>query len=678
MKRRSTAAALSLAAAAVAATYAVAIGADARKPNYGAWGVDLTSRDTSVKPGDDFFAHVNGAWLARTDIPADQPSISAGRDVNDLTREQLRTLIEASAANPSSATARQIGGFYASFMNENAVEALDAKPLAADLARIAAITNKNDFTAAMARTHGAFGLSLFGLQPYADAKAPVTTLYLGQDGLGMPDRDYYLTDQFKPKKDAYVAYIVRTLKNVGYASPEAAADAILKFETRIAQASWPVADRRDVDKVYNPMTVAALQTYAPEINWRAYLDAAGAKQVQNVVLAENTAVQRIARIYADTPLETLKAWETFQAASGASPFLSKRFVDSRFEFVEKALSGTPQQRPRWKRGVDFVGGTMGEPLGREYVAKHFPPKSKAMMDDLVVNLKKAMSARIDSLAWMSKDTKAQAHAKLAKMHVMVGYPSKWRDYSALKIDSADLYGNVQRSGAFEWTYQLGKVGKAVDKEEWLMTPQTVDAYNGGFENKIVFPAGILQPPFFNPNADPAVNYGAIGAIIGHEIIHGFDDQGRKIDANGSLRDWWTKDDAARFTAEADKLVAQYNTYEPVPGMKINGRLTLGENIADLGGLLLTMDAYGMSLGGKPAPVIDGLTGEQRLLMAFGQSWRGKAREDALKVQIASDPHSPRKFRVIGPTRNIDVWYDAFDVKPGQRYHLKPEDRVRVW
>ncbi len=678
MKFRTSAAALGLAAVAVAATYAVAIGDDARKPNYGAWGVDLTARDASVKPGDDFFAHVNGAWLARTDIPADQPSVSAGRDVNDLTREQLRTLIEASAANASTATARQIGDFYNSFMDEKTVEALDAKPIATDLARIAAVTDKKDFVPLMGRTHGAFGLSLFAMQPYADAKAPVTTLYIGQDGLGMPDRDYYLTEQFKPKKDAYLAYIVRTLKNINYAAPEATADAILKFETRVAEAGWPVAERRDIDKIYNPMTVTALQSYAPEIDWRAYLDAAGAKHVQNIVLAENTAVQRIARIYAETPLETLKAWETFQTVSGASPFLSKRFVDSRFEFAEKALSGTPEQRPRWKRGVDLVGGTMGEAVGREYVARYFPPSSKAKMDALVVNLKKAMSARIDSLAWMSPATKAQAHDKLAKMDVMVGYPEKWRDYSALKLDRGDLYGNLGRSAAFEWAYQLSKVAKPVDKKEWGMTPQTVDAYNGGLENKIVFPAGILQPPFFNPNADPAVNYGAVGAIIGHEIIHGFDDQGRKIDAKGALRDWWTKDDAARFTAEADKLVAQYNGYEPVPGMKINGRLTLGENIADLGGLLLTIDAYHMSLGGKPAPVIDGLTGDQRLLMAFGQSWRGKAREDALKVQIASDPHSPRKFRVIGPTRNIDVWYDAFDVRPGQRYHLKPEDRVRVW
>jgi putative endopeptidase len=400
--------------------------------------------------------------------------------------------------------------------------------------------------------------------------------------------------------------------------------------------------------------------------------------LKNVVVAENTAVQKIAQVYADTPLETLKAWEAFHVVSSASPYLSKRFVDSRFEFADKALSGTPSQRPRWKRGVALVDGNLGEAVGKEYVAKYFPASSKTKMDELVANLKTAMAARIQNLGWMSPATKAQAKQKLAKMEVMVGYPVKWRDYSKLKIDPADLYGNVARSGAFEIAYQLAKVTKPVDKSEWGMTPQTVNAYNGGLENKIVFPAGILQAPLFNPSADAAVNYGAIGAVIGHEITHGFDDQGRKIDANGALRDWWTAEDAKRFTAEADKLTKQYDGYEPAPGTHINGKLTLGENIADLGGLLVAMDAYHASLGGKPAPVIDGLTGDQRLLLAYGQAWRGKARDDAVRTQVASDPHSPRKFRAIGATRNIDAWYDAFDVKPTEKYYLKPEDRVRVW
>ena len=648
------------------------------KQSFGTWGVDLTSRDLKVKPGDNFNNYASGAYLARTEIPADQSNTGAGRDVFNLTQDQLRTLIEASAANPSDATAAQIGALYKSFMDEAGVEALDAKPLAGDLAAIAAVKTKPEFATLMSKTNLGYGTSLVSVQVDADAKLPTSTLYIGQSGLGMPDRDYYLTDQFKAKKEAYAAYLVRSFKLINYAAPEATAKAVLDFEAKIAQVSWAAADRRDIDKLYNPMTVAALQSYAPAIDWRAYLDTSGAKGVQNVVVLENTAVQRIAQVFADTPLETLKAWEVFHTVDAASPFLSKRFVDSRFEFVGRALSGTQQLRPRWKRGVSLVDGSLGEAVGREYVQHYFPPASKAKMDALVANLKVAMGARIQNLSWMSAPTKAQAQEKLAKMKVMVGYPVKWRDYSTVKIDPKDLYGNVARATAFEFAYQLGKVGKPTDHEEWGMTPQTVDAYNGGLENKIVFPAGILQPPFFNPDADPAVNYGAIGAIIGHEITHGFDDQGRKIDAAGHLRDWWTAEDAKRFVAEADKLAAQYDSYEGVPGMHINGKLTLGENIADLGGLLVTIDAYHASLGGKPAPVIDGLTGDQRLLLAYAQAWRGKTRDDAVRAQMASDPHSPREFRVIGPTRNVDAWYSAFEVKPSDKYFLKPEDRVRVW
>jgi putative endopeptidase len=661
--------------------FSVAFGAVAwseTKQTFGAWGFDLTSRDLKVKPGDSFFHYANGSYLARTEIPADQPNTGAGRDVYNLTQDELRTLIEASAANPSGATAAQVGGLYKSFMDEATVEALDAKPLAGELRAIQATKTMGEFGTLMAKTHVSYGLSLFGLQVDADAKLPNSTLYIGQGGLGMPDRDYYLTDQFKTKKEAYEAYIVRTFKATLYAAPEATAKAVLEFETKVAEASWAAADRRDIDHVYNPMTVAALQVYAPAIDWRNYLDTAGSKGLQNVVVLENTAVQKIAQVFADTPLETMKAWEAFHTVDGGAASLSKRFVDSRFAFYGQALSGTPTNRPRWKRGVSLVDGSLGEAVGREYVERYFPPASKANMDALVANLKTAMAARIQNLSWMSAPTKAQAQDKLAKIKVMVGYPVKWRDYRALKIDPQDLYGNVQRAGAFEFFYQLGKVGKPVDHEEWGMTPQTVDAYNGGLENKIVFPAGILQPPFFNPGADPAVNYGAVGAIIGHEITHGFDDQGRKIDAAGHLRDWWTAEDAKRFVAEGNRLASQYDSYEGVPGMHINGKLTLGENIADLGGLLLAIDAYHASLGGKPAPVIDGLTGDQRLLLAYAQAWRGKTREDALRTQMASDPHSPREFRVIGPTRNVDLWYSAFDVKPTDKYFLKPEDRVRVW
>jgi putative endopeptidase len=648
------------------------------KNDFGPWGYDLTARDTSVKPGDDFFEHANGAYLKRTVIPDDQSSTGGGRDVHNSTQEQLRTLIESSAAHPKPGVSRQIGDMFKSFMDESRVEQLDAMPLKADIARIDAIGDTAALVQLLAGNRGRFGRSFVVLQAYADATKPISSLYMGQDGFGMPDRDYYLKDQFKDTRAAYLAYLTRTMQMLARPNSEKAAADILAFETKLAEASWSAEERGDLNKIINPMTVSALQSFAPAINWRSYLDASGARGVNDLVLMETTAVKRLAEILVSTPLDTLKAWAIFHTTDAASPYLPHRFVDSRFEFREKALFGIQSQRLRWKRGVRLISSTMGEALGRAYVDKHFPASSRSAMEKMVANLKNAMATRLQGLAWMDASTRREALAKLKKMNVMVGYPAKWRSYSKLRIDPTDLYGNVQRSSDFEWNYQIAKVGKPIDLQAWDMTPQTVDAYNGGLENKIVFPAGLLQPPFYNPKADAAVNYGAVGAIIGHEIIHGFDDQGRKIDADGRLRDWWTAEDAERFTAEADKLARQYDAYEPLPGLHINGKLTLGENIADLGGLVIALDAYHASLGGKPAPVIDGLTGDQRLLLAYAQAWRGKQRDDDVKDQVASDPHSPQKFRVIGPTRNIDTWYDAFGVKPGDTNYLKPEERVRLW
>jgi putative endopeptidase len=641
------------------------------KPVYGAWGVDLTAGDAKVKPGDNFDKYANGAWEARTEIPADQGSASVSYDVYNRSQDQLRTLIETADGST------QIGALYKSFVDEAKVEAVDDKPLKADLARIAAIKTKADFAVAMGHTQGGFGSGVFALDIAPDAKNPeINVLYIGQAGLGLPDRDYYLTDGFKPQLAAYVAFVERSLKMAGYPDPAKSAADVVAFETRIAKVSWAVADRREIEKTYNPTTLAELPAYAP-FPWAPYLSAAGMPGLTKVVLGEKTAVRDIAKVYDETPLETLKAWQTFNIIAETSPYLSKRFVDSRFEYV-KALTGQSALRPRWKRGVQLVDGSLGEVVGQTYVAKYFPPSSKAQMVELIANLKTAMAARIQAAPWMSPATKAEAQTKLSKMSVMVGYPDKWRDYSGLKLDVDDLYGNVAASRRFEWAYTLGDLGKPVDHGKWGMTPQTVNAYNGGLENKIVFPAGILQAPFFDPAADPAVNYGSIGAVIGHEISHGFDDQGRKIDATGQLRDWWTAEDAKRFDAQADVLGKQYDGYEPVPGSHINGKLTMGENIADLAGLQVALDAYHASLGGKPAPVIGGLTGDQRLFLAFAQSWRNKSRPDSLKQQMASDPHSPSSFRVIGPTRNVDAWYDAFGVKPGDTYYLKPEDRSRVW
>jgi len=642
-----------------------------KAPHFGTWGVDLSGMDRSVNPADDFDRYVNGAWIAKTEIPADQGSAGVFYDVFNLSQDQIRAVIENAPATT------QIGAMYQSFMNEAAVDKRDDRPLQDDLRRVAAISDKAAFTKYMGETSGRFGFSLFGPGVGPDPAHPeMNTLFLGQGGLGLPDRDYYLNDTFKPQRDAYRAYLERIFTMTADPAPAKTADAVMAFETTVAKASWPAADRRDIDKINNPMSVADLQTFAPGLDWSAFLTSSEIAKRDRLIVLEKTAIRDIAKIYADTPLDTLKAWEVVHVTDQAAPYLSKRFVDSRFQFT-KTLSGVSELRPRWKRGATLIDTTLGELLGRTYVETYFPASSKAKMNELVANLKAAMSARIQKSDWMAPETKKAALVKLAKMDVMVGYPDKWRDYSKLKVDVNDLYGNVERSSQFEWDYQLSDLDKPVDHKKWGMTPQTVNAYNGGLENKIVFPAGILQAPFFDPTADAAVNYGAIGAIIGHEISHGFDDQGRKIDETGAVHDWWTKADADRFEAQAKGFGAQYDTYEPVPGVHVNGQLTMGENLADLAGVLIALDAYHASLGGKKAPVIDGLSGDQRFFLGFAQAWRSKQRDDAMKAQMAADPHTPDKYRIIGPLRNVDAWYDAFDVTGG-KYYLKPGDRTRIW
>lgn len=658
----------------VAATDAAAGAEDGSlKPlTFGSWGVDLSARDTSVKPGDDFDKYANGAWFARTEIPADQASAGVDYDVYNLTQRQLRQLVTGAPATS------QVGGLYQSFMDEKRVAQLGAKPLMADIAAVAAIKDKSEMARFMGASQGSFGASIVGGGPYADPDTPtVNVLWLGQGGIGLPDRDYYLNDSFKPQREAYRAYIVRTMKMIGNPDPEKAADAVLAFETEIAKVSWAIAERRDLGKINNPMSSEALAAYAPGLDWNAWFAGAEIPAQKRIIVNENTAIRDIAALYGKTPLDTLKLWQEFHVADNAANYLSDDWVDSRFEF-SKALSGVTEMRPRWKRGLRLVDSSLGELVGEEYAKQYFPPSAKAKMETLVANLKLAMGDRIRGNSWMAPATKEAALAKLDKMDVMVGYPDKWRDYSGLKIDPADLYGNVKRSAAFEYAYQLADLDKPVDRKKWSMNAQEVNAYNGGLENKIVFPAGILQAPYFSETVDDAVNYGAIGAVIGHEITHGFDDQGRKIDASGAVRDWWTKEDAARFDAQAKGFGAQYATYEAAPGAFINPDLTMGENLADLAGLEVAYDAYHRSLNGKEAPVIDGLTGDQRFFLAFAQAWRDKAREDATKQQVASDPHSPARWRIIGPLRNVDAWYKAFNVAPGAKYYLKPEDRTRIW
>ena len=639
--------------------------------HFGTWGVDISTRDLSVNPGDDFQRYAAGKWLDTHEIPADKSQNGVGSELADRNQEQLRAIVMTAPADS------QLGAFYQSYMDEPRLEQLDANPLKADLARVDAIRSKAQFTRYMASTLQDFGSTLYALGTIPDPANPkINIAFVGSNGMGLPDRDYYLLDKYKPQRDAYRAYIQRTFEMIGEPNPSVAADKLLAFETEIAKISWPQADLRDIDKLNNPMTLAQLKAYAPQFGWDAYLGEAKVMS-PHMLVADNTAIKAMARLYAATPLQTLKTWEKFKVADQASNYLSKRFVDSKFEFT-KTLSGAKELRPRWRRGIGEVDGRLGELLGKTYVDRYFPAQSKTMMEELVANLKKAAAQRIQGNSWMGEATKQAALVKLGKMDVMVGYPDKFRDYSKLEMKSDDLYGNVKRSSAFEWAYQMEDLNKPVDRKKWAMSPATVNAYSGGLENKIVFPAGILQPPFFDPGADAAVNYGAAGAVIGHEIMHGFDDQGRKIDETGAVRDWWTKDDATRFKALTDSLGKQYSSYEAAPGTFINGALTMGENIGDMSGLEVAYTAYKMSLNGQPAPVIDGLTGDQRFFLAFAQAWRGKQRDDAIKTQVASDPHSPRRYRIIGPLRNMDAWYDAFGIKPGSKFYIPPEQRVRIW
>jgi putative endopeptidase len=652
----------------------------ATTPAIGEFGLDVSGMDTSVSAGDDFNRFASGSYLRNTPIPGDKTSYGAFDMLYDRSQENLKTLIEESAANPtSSAEAGQIGAFYASFMDEAAVERLGASPLAADLAEVRAADTRDKMAALMGRTHSSFGSSIFGISIFEDLKEPNrTSAYIGQGGIGLPDRDYYLEASFAEQKAAYQAYVAKALELAGWPNHEQAAADIVAFETRLAEQHWTQVQSRQIDKIYNPTTVAELATTAPGFDWAAWAEGAGVSHVPTLIAANNTAFPGMARVFGETPIETLQSWQAFHVIDQAAPYLAAAFVDNRFNFYGKTLSGQPENRPRWKRGVQLVDGSLGEALGREYVARHFPAESKAQMEELVANLRRAMTARLERLEWMSEETRQQALYKMSRFGVKIGYPEQWRSYEGLRMVPGDLYGNVERSAAFEWAWNVGKLTRPVDPLEWGMTPQTVNAYYNPPRNEIVFPAAILQAPFFDPNADPAVNYGGIGAVIGHEITHGFDDQGRKVDGDGVLRDWWTAEDAARFEARAKVLGDQYSALTPFEGTTVNGDLTMGENIADLGGLLMALDAYHMSLNGQPAPVINGLTGDQRVFLGWAQVWRENIRDEALRQQVTVDPHAPAQYRAAVPVRNIDAWYEAFGVKPGDEQYLAPDARARIW
>ncbi|HEY8011872.1 MAG TPA: M13 family metallopeptidase [Rudaea sp.] len=664
------------------------------KPQYGAWGFDLTGVDKAAAPGNDFFRYANGAWIDKTEIPADKAGISLRLAMSDQVEQRLHDLMEAAAAQtghePNTLDGK-VGAFYKSFMDEARIEAAGGKAIARQLDVVREAKSRDDLAALMGRTNTDFEASLFSLGSDVDLKDPKHyAMYVNQSGLGLPDRDYYLKADFASQKTAYQAYAAKLLGLIGWHDADAAAKDLVAFETQIAQASWSKAEQRDPVALYNPMTIAELSVFAPGFAWQGFLKQAQLGDLKRIVVGEKSAFPKLAKIYAQTPIDTLKAWQAMHIADNAAYYLSAPFAEAYFNLHNKTLLGQQAQSARWKRGVHAVSGgdygvgeridtfgNLGWAVGQLYTAKYFPPAAKAKIEVLVVNLKAAYHARIEKLDWMSAATKKQALKKLDTYTIKVGYPDHPRDYSRLAVRDDDLVGNVTRAAQADWNFFVARLNGPVDRLDWSMTPQTNDAYNGSLRD-IVFPAAILQPPIFDANADPAMNYGAAGGVIGHELTHGFDDEGRKIDADGALRDWWTADDAKAFEARAKKLGAQYSGFEPLPGVHINGELTMGENIADAGGLTLALDAYRASLHGKPAPVLDGLSGDQRVFLGWAQAWRGKVRDDAVRRQVVSDPHSPRQFRVNGVVRNIDAWYALFGVKPGEKLYVAPEERVHIW
>ncbi|MBJ6760184.1 M13 family metallopeptidase [Myxococcaceae bacterium JPH2] len=670
----------------------VAAPAPAPKPTYGTFGFDVAGMDATVAPGDSFYRYASGTWMQKAEIPADRSNFGMFTALSEQAAARTRSLIEEAARAEGSADseARKIGDYFASFMDEAAIEAKGASPLKPELERIAAIANRRALATELGSTLRADVDALntgdvttdrlFGLWVTEDLNAPERYApYLMQGGLGLPDRDFYLVDspRFREVRQSYQAHIAAMLKLAGFSDVEARARRVFELEKKIAATHWPQVDTQDVTKTNNPWAQEAFAKKAPGLDWAAYFSAAGLSGQKQIIVWQPSAITGMAKLVGAEPLQSWKDYLAFRAIARNAAFLSKAFVDENFAFNGKVLSGAQQLRERWKRGVTVTNGALGEAVGKLYVEKYFPAEAKVQADTMVRNIIAAFGKRIDALAWMSPETKARAKEKLATLQVGIGHPAHFRDYSALKVDRSDAFGNAQRASLFEYQRNLAKLNGPVDRSEWFMVPQDVNALNSPQQNSIIFPAAILQPPFFDPNADPAVNYGGIGTVIGHEIVHSFDDVGAKFDARGKLSNWWTDSDLQRFKAAGQALAAQFSAYKPLPDMSVNGELTLGENIADVAGLAISHDAYRLSLGGTPAVVKDGYTGEQRFFLGFAQVWRTKFREPLLRQLLMTDGHAPGEFRA-STVRNEDGWYEAFDVKPGQGLYLTPEQRVRVW
>jgi putative endopeptidase len=653
----------------------------AGKPAFGSWGYEPSAMDTSVKPGDDFFAYVNGSWMKRTEIAPDRSFVGIDSILNDQIDRDVRAIVEDMAKNPaqSGKIGQQVGDLYASWMDEAGIEARGTAPLKPYLSAIAAVRDRASLTDLFA-TPGydtPIDLSIF-----SDLKDPTRySVYLSQGGLGLPNRDYYLLKDAKyvAYRAAYRDYVTHMLQLAGIADAAAKATRILALETEIAKLHWTPEKSRDVQLTYNPMSRAKLNAVAPQIQWNRMLDKFGLQQVGTVVVQETSAVEGEAKLLASVPLQTWKDWLAFHFISANAATLPKAFDQAQFNFYSKTLRDVPVQRDRWKRGVDLVNDSLGEGLGQIYVERHYPPESDRQMGELISDIRTALQEKIETNGWMDAPTKTQALAKLASFDPRTGHPAKYIDYSSLELRRDDLLGNSIRADDFGWKLLLSRLPNPVDRQLWDMLPQTNNAYYDPTQNQITFPAAILQPPYFDPRADPASNYGSIGATIGHEIGHGFDDQGRQFNAQGQLRDWWTPASAKLYTERANRLVKQYDAYEPIPGVHIKGQLTLGENLGDLGGLEVAYAAYRRYVAkhGEP-PVIDGLTGDQRFFVAYGYSWETKQRDGAVRAQLLSNPHSPAAYRVNGVVRNFDPWYAAFNVKPGDKLYLPPEQRVHIW
>jgi endothelin-converting enzyme/putative endopeptidase len=652
----------------------------AAKPVYGSWGYDQSAMDSSVKPGDDFWAYVNGTWDRKTQIAADRASAGPFVTLSDQAEKDVRQIVEQLAADPNrDQLGQQVGDFYSSFVDTSAIDAAGTAPLEPYLAEIDAAKTRAQLLSLFVKPGFASPVDV-GIDP--DFKNPdVYSAFAGQARLGMPSREYYLDDSAKMKahRAAYRDYIITVEKLAGLPGGAAAADRIIALETALSKAQWPAEQRRDVDKIYNPMTRAQLLKLAPQFDWNSTLAKAGLGAAKKVIVTEPSAVAGAGKIFAATPLSTWKEWLAFRFASDHASVLPKAFDDASFAFYSKELRGVEKQRDRWKRGVAAVNGALGEGVGQIYVKTHYPPESEQQMKELIGNLEDAYREQIGGNSWMDDATRKAALEKLAAFEPRIGHPVKYIDYSSMKVVKGDPLGNSLRAEDFQWKLQLKRFPKPVDRTLWDMFPQTINAYYNPLANQITFPAAILQPPFFDPSADAAANYGAIGAVIGHEMGHGFDDEGRKFDPKGALRDWWSPEAAKAYATRTDKLVAQYSGFSPFPGVNVNGKLTLGENLGDLSGVEAAYAAYKKYTAkhGEP-PVIDGLSGDQRFFIAYAQAWQEKDREDAERQQILTDPHSPGKYRVNGIVRNVDAWYKAFNVQPGDKLYLPPEQRVHIW